>query len=502
MAVGTITKSEIDSLVIESGLGKYPHILHISGNIYACVYEGPGADGWLKTFSVNSEGVIGDAVIASLEFDTDKGGTPSIIRLAGTTYAITYTTSGNYGGDGRLYTLTISNDGLTLTPIDAWTFTSQGGGSGIVLLKISGTTYAMPYSNAVVPEHKLSTLTIADNGTITKSFIDTIDISSGAFPRTLAYHRGDLYIYASANYIEVIEIASNGSIASIVSSATIDAQGASGTHILKLNTGVNPAYYAMFFRESSSPFDGNVTTRSISYTGVISSVIENLKISNDLHSNYPINLSGGVRAWCEEGASNDGYLYTRSITEEGDITASNVDGWEFDEVFCQDPFMLQISGSTFLIVYHNVNGGGIRAFTLAVSNPTTYPSHPMARASSIRHIFRPGMFRMQVGLGNLGLDIDIAETAVRVELTALGPTASEPEEYVQPAAPVEEPAETLSYLPFPSAVLPSPVMVPSPETYERISFESPSDEPEGMSLSETLKAAISTLWRKITPWGD
>ncbi len=47
---------------------------------------------------------------------------------------------------------------------------------------------------------------------------------------------------------------------------------------------------------------------------------------------------------------------------------------------------------------------------------TVLPSDPVARVSSIRHIFRPGFFRMQVGLGDLGLDIDVAETSVRREL--------------------------------------------------------------------------------------
>jgi len=59
-----------------------------------------------------------------------------------------------------------------------------------------------------------------------------------------------------------------------------------------------------------------------------------------------------------------------------------------------------------------------------------YPSDTIARVSSIRHIFRPGMFRMQVGLGDLGLDIDVAEATVRKELD----TAKETEE-----APPTEP---------------------------------------------------------------
>lgn len=61
-----------------------------------------------------------------------------------------------------------------------------------------------------------------------------------------------------------------------------------------------------------------------------------------------------------------------------------------------------------------------------------FPSDDVARVSSIRHIFRPGLFAMQVALGALGFDIDIAEASVRAALD----TAKEVEE----APP--EPAET------------------------------------------------------------
>ncbi len=63
-----------------------------------------------------------------------------------------------------------------------------------------------------------------------------------------------------------------------------------------------------------------------------------------------------------------------------------------------------------------------------------FPSDDVARASSIRHIFRPGFFRMQVGLSDLGLDIDIAESTVRAALD----TAKEVEPPVEPV--VTEPS--------------------------------------------------------------
>ncbi len=46
-----------------------------------------------------------------------------------------------------------------------------------------------------------------------------------------------------------------------------------------------------------------------------------------------------------------------------------------------------------------------------------FPGDAVARVSSIRHIFRPGFFRMQAALGDLGLDVDIAEANLRNTIT-------------------------------------------------------------------------------------
>ena len=62
-------------------------------------------------------------------------------------------------------------------------------------------------------------------------------------------------------------------------------------------------------------------------------------------------------------------------------------------------------------------------YVYQVGQSKIYPSDPVARVSSIRHICRPGFFRMQVGVGDIGLDIDLAESSVRTALD----TAFEPE---------------------------------------------------------------------------
>ncbi len=92
-----------------------------------------------------------------------------------------------------------------------------------------------------------------------------------------------------------------------------------------------------------------------------------------------------------------------------------------------------------------------------------FPSDPVARVSSIRHIFRPGLFVMQAGLGDLGFDIDIAETTVRSELdTAKAPEGTVKEQVDRAAkelgvAPAEVPL-TREGVPIASV---SPIGIPA-----------------------------------------
>jgi len=90
--------------------------------------------------------------------------------------------------------------------------------------------------------------------------------------------------------------------------------------------------------------------------------------------------------------------------------------------------------------------GALVSFTTS----NVYPSDTISRVSSIRHIYRPGFFRMQVGLGDLGFDIDVAESAVR---SALDTT----KEVVEPPAelPVTKPSATRAPAP-PSPPAPAP----------------------------------------------
>ena len=211
---GQITEAIIDSVEFDNAKGKTPNIIHISGNVYAIAYAGEVDDGWLITVTIAAAGQITDTVIDSLEFDPVKGKTPNIIPISGNVYAIAY--AGDLD-DGFLITVTIATDGqITDTVIDTLEFdTSQGKTPNII--PISGDVYAIAYAGNA-DAGSLKTVTIATDGQITDPVIDTLEFDSakGKTPNIISVS-GDVYAIAYAGngddgFLKTLTIATDGQI--------------------------------------------------------------------------------------------------------------------------------------------------------------------------------------------------------------------------------------------------------------------------------------------------
>lgn len=215
---GQITEAIIDSVEFDNAKGKTPNIIHISGNVYAIAYAGDGDDGWLITGTITAAGQITDTLIDSLEFDPVKGKTPNIIPISGNVYAIAY--AGDLD-DGFLITVTIATDGqITDTVIDTLEFdTSQGKTPNII--PISGDVYAIAYAGNA-DAGSLKTVTIATDGQITDPVIDTLEFDSakGKTPNIIPVS-GDVYAIAYAGngddgFLKTLTIATDGQITDLV----------------------------------------------------------------------------------------------------------------------------------------------------------------------------------------------------------------------------------------------------------------------------------------------
>jgi len=127
-----------------------------------------------------------------------------------------------------------------------------------------------------------------------------------------------------------------------------------------------------------------------------------------------------------------------------------------------------------------------------------YPSDSMARVSSIRHIFRPGFYRMQVGLGDIGLDIDVAEATVRKALDTAKEVDIKPWELPFPELPPKEPLPTIKpwELPFPEADISVP-KPPEPSLWQKLTpWKEEKGETFGSEIMERIKA-YTDWWRRL-----
>jgi hypothetical protein len=111
-AGGDIGNSVIDTREFADNNCYELRTIHVTDDIYAVVYRGPGNDGFLKTVSIAADGDIGDRLIDSLEFDTSNGYEPSIVNVTDGIFAIAYRGPGN---DGFVKTVEIASAGASAT---------------------------------------------------------------------------------------------------------------------------------------------------------------------------------------------------------------------------------------------------------------------------------------------------------------------------------------------------------------------------------------------------
>ena len=173
-ANGQINNKLVDTVEFDKKDGKSPDLIHISGEIFAVAYTGPGGDGWLKTLRINAAGVITQSQIAALEFEMASCQQPVIVPVSGDVYAITYQGPGD---GGWLKTVAISPDGqLSGAPLDSFNFEPIDGQTPQII-NISGNYFAVAYSGPGADGWS-STIEILDNGQIGVPVIESLEFDS------------------------------------------------------------------------------------------------------------------------------------------------------------------------------------------------------------------------------------------------------------------------------------------------------------------------------------
>jgi len=158
----------IDTLEFDSSRCFEPNIIHIAGNYYAIAYRGLDDDGYLKTVEISSTGQITDASIDTLEFEGNYCVEPNMIQVTGSVYVIAYRGPGDAG---YVKTVSVMNNGdIVDTVIDYYEYDGSYGFEPEII-KVNNNIFAIIHSYQTAGGY-ISSIEIADDGTITKSVID------------------------------------------------------------------------------------------------------------------------------------------------------------------------------------------------------------------------------------------------------------------------------------------------------------------------------------------
>lgn len=248
-AAGNIGAAAVDVLTFLSGTCTEPIIKHVFGDIYAIVYRGSGADGWICTIDIDSSGNIGAATIDSLEYDNANGYEPKLIHVAGEIFAIAYRGT---DVDGFLKTLAIDASGnIGASPIDSYEFdTDQCYTPDII--KISGGVFAIAYDG---PDSDGFIITVGIDiaGNITTPAIDTLefDTNSCIWP-FICLVSGDIYAIAysgtdSDGFLVTLSIDAAGNIGpAVLDSLEFDTDNCHQPGMIRITTNVFAIAYQGF----------------------------------------------------------------------------------------------------------------------------------------------------------------------------------------------------------------------------------------------------------------
>jgi len=294
-----------DALEFDIAKGEEPDIIHVSGTTYAIAYRGSGDEGFLVTVDIAANGDITDTVIDTLNFDTDNGFEPNIIHVSSDIYAIAYR---SWQSDGWLSTVQIADNGdITGSIIDTLEFDNNQGYEPDII-HISGNTYAIVYRGQG-NDGFLKTVEIAADGDITDTVIDTFEYDSDKG------HEPDI-IHISGNI------------------------------------------YAIAYR-SDSNLDFLLTVEIASACNITYTVIDILDFDADKgYEPDIIHVSGNLYAIAYRGNGDDGFLDTVEVANNGTITDTIIDTFEFDTDKCSEPDIIHVFGSTYAIAYGGENDDG------------------------------------------------------------------------------------------------------------------------------------------------
>jgi hypothetical protein len=301
-------------------------------------------------------GDISDMIIDTLEFDTANGFEPSIVNVSGNICAIAYRGT---SADGFLKTLSIAANGdIGNSAIDTLEFDSADGYEPRIIY-ISANVYAIAYRGTSA-DGFLKTVAIAANGDIGSTVIDTLEFDTdNGYEPSIIHISGNTYAIAyrgtsNDGFLKTISIDTDGDISNVaIDTLEFDTANGYEPYIMDVSGDI----YTIAYRGTST--DGFLKTVAIAANGDIgNSAIDTLEYDTaDGYEPCVTYVSDNIYAIAYRGTNNNGRLKTVSIAANGDIGNSVIDNFIFDS-YGYEPRIINVSNDMYAIVYRGPSNCG------------------------------------------------------------------------------------------------------------------------------------------------
>ncbi|KKN27385.1 hypothetical protein LCGC14_0865130 [marine sediment metagenome] len=352
----------IDTLVLTGCTT--PRMVVLDGD-YVVVSAWDGSlHGHIHTFTVDNVGAISDTVVDTWDF-ASTGLTPDIIKIPGSSdkYVIGYEGAAS---EGFIKSIIISTTGvITESFID-----TVSTGARIVYGYVLHTEDANDTLIAQCFAGVVETVTVDSSGNIGAAVIDSEDYGHPGVPGNVIEIASGYYATIYADNLETFSIDGAGNITA-VDSWDWTASTGTNSRIVKVPDSTK---YMIAYENGSN--DGIVFSFTISNTGIITkSVIDSLTFEPGINNWVSPPLSLGSDYFAIAGVGNadgfDGVIYTFTCDSDGAISDTVSDTMEFYDGsvnFCQAPFMIHVQDDVYAVAHYRQSSfdGWVRSFTIEI----------------------------------------------------------------------------------------------------------------------------------------
>jgi len=245
-AGGSMGATIEDTLLVKNTWNGETCCIGLTGNTFVVSYNDADGDGWISTITVSPSGAMEDIVEDEWEFEIDRAASVYIYKISTSVVAVLYQ---DPYGDGQLFTVSIAANGtITKSKIDTLEFDTAAAGCSRII-NVVGEVYAIVYSDGATRGY-VKTVTITSGGVISNAVIDTLEFESVTCGEVDACKVSDNLIAVAYSgvvgddaygngWIRTVEIDASGNITdAIVDSLEFDALACDYPRLVPINDNV------------------------------------------------------------------------------------------------------------------------------------------------------------------------------------------------------------------------------------------------------------------------